>query len=345
MESQASIDSYQSEIVLPKEFFALDVFTQLRNTAACLSSDGSQEMQSDEEMCSRESSQEHRRCRPTLERTLSHETTLKRKKREHVRMSLDEDLLNAEWATYSPEERQILDFVVRKASLEEKKSNQRKKTSKLQRLRIQRPRIFSRNRNAGGARIADNQHSADVFDEKRNTEGDCGDCKGSSKKPGLIRRLFESASHTRSPSSSPKFTGRKHLKDSQSRLSESMDDGRNSPSPFRRRPTGNFQLHTLLQEEAKRSSSLQCLSALTSVLSEANEQEQTDNPTMCEKIQRRASDAQTKRERTEKGKLMRDRNTRKGIHFEPEINDKFFEIFERFCKDPMSHIGATELAR
>ena len=329
-------DLIDDEAIFPTEFFVKDVFKQLRKN-----SNGVLELDTeDDEMVASVNLNENRRCRPTLERTLSHETTLKRKKREHARRSLNEELLNAEWATYSPEEREILDFVVRKASLEENKS--RKKSSKLQKLRINRPKIFARNRSSTKTTKATKPGipvATEIFGEKQTSFDENSDGKVSSKKPWFIRRFIDSASQLKSPSSSPKSTSRRQMNEDGRRHNFAISD---SPCSSRRRPAGNFQVHALLQKEVKRSSSLQCLSANSFSAVEEFRKTHAEASSKSQ-VRRRASDVQTKRERKEKVKLFRAGSARQQRDFEPEENDTFFEIFERFCKDPMALIDATEI--
>lgn len=322
MECSHSIEFLDDEIVLPKEYFVMDVFTQLRRNSGNVEKQESCYVQ--QAMDTRESLRDCRRGRPTLQRTLSHETTLKRKKREHVRNSLDEELLNAEWASYSPEERQILDFVIRNASLEESKSNQRKKSNKLQRFRIKRPKIFSRGHSSEKTPELSFHLTNELSSDKQNP----ADVKGATKKPWFIRRFIGSGNHPRSPSASPKPGRGRQPND--------------SPNISRRKPTGNPQVHALVQG-ARRSSSLQCLSASSFSVADEVTRPRAELSSDTKKVRRVASDAHTKRGRKEKIKLFRAHSTRQQRDFSLEESDTFFEIFDRFCRDPMALIDATEI--
>ena len=335
MEQSADfLDYIGDEIVLPKECLVKDIFGQLRKYSGV----GVEQTTRDEVADGRENLSECRKCRPVLERTLSHETTLKRKKREHVRMSLNDELLHSEWAIYSPEERKILDFVIRRASLEDSKSNKERKSSKLRQIRLHRPKIFSRNRNSKNSKNPNTPESSEHLNEKRITD-EYSDGKLPTRKPSFIRRFIDSASHVKSPSASPKITRRRQSDELEKRQKAPTGDTTNSPSQCRRRPTGNFHVHTLLQEEMKRSSSLHCLSYSSFPVADGTEQARADVSPGSEKLRRRASNAQSKREGRDPVGLFRAQNTRHQIDY----NDKFFERFENFCKDPMALIDATEI--
>ena len=333
------VENDEEEFVLPKERLVQDIFGQLRN----ISGDCLEKKTEDEMVASREVMNECRKCRPILERTLSHETTLKRQKREHFRMSLNEELLHSEWAIYSPEELKILDFVVRKASLEDTKSNKGRKTSRLQKIRIHRPKIFSRNHNTTKSKKSDIPDTSEYLHGKSITENGYADGKMTPRKPSFIKRFIESASHLRSPSASPKLA-RRRSNEVEKRQNTAMRDISNSPSQCHRRPIGNFQVHALLQEEVKRSSSLQCLSQSSFSVTDDLEKARVDVLSGSPELRRRMSDGQSKRQESkEKVKLFRAPDSRHGVDYYLEDTETFFERFEHFCKNPMILLDATEI--
>eukprot|EP00112_Aurelia_sp_Birch-Aquarium-sp1_P014162 Seg3037.2 transcript_id=Seg3037.2/GoldUCD/mRNA.D3Y31 product="hypothetical protein" protein_id=Seg3037.2/GoldUCD/D3Y31 len=166
MDVEMSSESEKME-VLTSDVLVQDIFNRLRNYVpenglSC----PEQVMDVVEEAChkpsrkfSRSGTQESRsgtsgsRRHPVLQPTLSHDSTLRRRKRpSQNRRSWDEHCPSIiDWDTYSPEERQILNVLLKNAdqgceSDEEGKSHYARKPSKLIKLGLHKPKLFARHR-------------------------------------------------------------------------------------------------------------------------------------------------------------------------------------------------------
>ena len=322
------VEDIEEGFVLPKESLAKDIFGQLRRN----SNDRLEQKTSKETGCAMAGVSDCKKSRPTLERSLSHETTLKRQKREDFRMSMHEELFHSEWAIYSPEERRILDFVIRKASMEESKSNKGKKGSRLQQFRIQKPKIFSRNRNSTKSTRSNIPESSGDFDGRKVTNSEsCNDAKVQARKSSFIRRFIESASHMKSPSSSPKLARRTQSNGFDRQQNSSMRDVRGSPDLCRRAQPENYRVLALREREVKRSSSLQFLPRDGLSVSDKDRKTHADVP------------EKSNGECVGKAKLYRAQNVNRRKEYTLEENDAFFEKFEHFRKNPMILLDAAEV--
>jgi len=322
------VDDIEEGFVLPKESLAKDIFGQLRRN----SNDRMEQKAKEETGRVKAGVNDCKKSRPTLERSLSHETTLKRQKREDFRMSLHEELYHSEWAIYSPEERRILDFVIRKASMEESKSNKGKKGSKLQQFRIHKPKIFSRNRNSTKSTRPNIPESSSDFDGKKVVNAESfSDAKVQGRKSSFIRRFIESASHMKSPSSSPKLARRTQSNGLNRQENSSMRDIRGSPDLSRRAQPENSRVLALREREMKRSSSLQILPRDGLSVSNRDRKTRADVP------------GKSNVESVGKAKLYKAQNVNRQKEYTLEENDAFFEKFEHFRKNPMILLDAAEV--
>ena len=327
-------DLIEEDAVLPTDVLIKDIFSRLRRTSGserrvrCFSMIEDTMADTENDKTDSALPPDNRRRHPSLRRSLSHETTLKRRKRNDVRQSLNEQSLCAEWASYTPEEREILKFVILKADADgqcscDGRRRTAKKPSKLQRLRLKKPKIFSRN-----------QDNEVVNAEKEKINNN----KGSSKFPNFIRRFVECSSQ-KSSLQSPRMNRRQSGLEKKHGLPLRELNGDRAI----RRPSGNSPLHAMIRDEIQRSTSNCCLSASSFSVVEEVEKARIEYSSRKDKMPRRASDAQNRRNCKERVKLFRANSARQVRSNNREENETFFEIFEKFRKNPMTLVDDTEL--